>query len=284
MQENRSSHLPLVSIVIPCYNDAENIEKAVFSALNQTYPNIEVIVVDDGSNAETKLVLGKLAPKIKKLITQINQGQSIARNNAIKEAKGEFILNLDSDDYFENSFCEKAVNEFQKDPVVKLVTCKAQRFNKKGKIDVFTPRGGGLENFLFSNSALGSSMFKRSDWQDCGGYEEKLPILGFEDWEFYLNILKKGGYAFVLDEPLFYYQVREGSTTEKIRHFRQEKFKHIIFKHRDLYKENFDGLVTNLIDRLKIEEMEKIKNTKRIEFKLGKFLLRPLRFLKSMTN
>src|SRR5690606_16027598 len=130
---------------------------------------------------------------------------------------------------------------------------------------------GRLENFLFSNSALGSSMFKRSDWQDCGGYEEKLPILGFEDWELYVNILRSGGYAFVIDEPLFYYQIREGSTTEKIKNLKQDKLKHIILKHSDLYKDNFEALVTNLIDRVKIEEMEKIKNTKRIDFKLGRF-------------
>jgi glycosyltransferase involved in cell wall biosynthesis len=65
----------LVSIVIPCYNDAQYIEQAVNSALDQTYPNIEVIVVDDGSDIETKAVLKKLECKITKLITQENQGQ-----------------------------------------------------------------------------------------------------------------------------------------------------------------------------------------------------------------
>jgi glycosyltransferase involved in cell wall biosynthesis len=82
----------LISIVIPCYNDAEFIGQAVDSALNQTHLNKEIIVVDDGSNEETKIVLKSLKHKIDKLITQENLGQSTARNNGIKQANGSFIL------------------------------------------------------------------------------------------------------------------------------------------------------------------------------------------------
>jgi hypothetical protein len=194
-------------------------------------------------------------------------------------------LNLDSDDYFEPEFCKSAIQVFLENEEVKLVTCMARRFNKKnGSIDVFTPVGGELQNFLFANSALGSSMFKKTDWEVCGGYEEKLPILGFEDWEFYLNILKYGGYAYVIPEVLFHYQVRENSTTAKIKDFKLNKFKHIIFKHSELYKDNFEDLVSNLIHRVRAEEIEKVKNTKRLDFKLGKAFLRPLRFIKSLIS
>ena len=98
----------LTSIIIPCYNDAQYIEQSVLSAVNQTYPYIEVIVVDDGSNAETKKILKKLESKIFKLITQENYGQSKARNIGIEAANGDYILVLDSDDYIESTFCEKA--------------------------------------------------------------------------------------------------------------------------------------------------------------------------------
>lgn len=271
-----------VSIVIACYNDAHYIEKCVYSALNQTYTNTEVIVVDDGSNAETKAVLKKLKPKITKLITQENQGQSIARNNGIRIATGDYILNLDSDDFFEPTFCEKAVKKLQEDDAIKIVTCQANRFNVRGTIDVFVPMGGGLNNFLFSNSALGSSMFKRKDWALCGGYEEKLPILGFEDWEFYIQILKSGGYAYVINEVLFNYQSRVGSATYRIRHDRLKKYKLIIMKHRKLYIDNFDNLLDYLLSRIEREENEKIKNTQRLEFKIGKNVLHPLRWVKSI--
>jgi glycosyltransferase involved in cell wall biosynthesis len=282
MQEHNLRTKPLVSIVIACYNDADNIEKAVLSALNQTYSNKEVIIVDDGSNAETKSILKKMETKISKLITQENQGQSIARNNGIRAAKGHYILNHDSDDFFEVSFCEKAIEKFQEDDEIAIVTCQANRFNEAGLIDVFTPVGGTLNNFLFSNSALGSSMFKRKDWELSGGYEEKLPILGFEDWEFYIQILKFGGYAYVINEVLFNYQVRANSTTDRIRDFRLNKFKLIIKKHKELYIGNFEMLVEELFSRIEREEFEKIKNTQRMEFKIGKTILRPFRWIKSL--
>lgn len=276
-----TKNIPLISVIIACYNDVQYIEQAVISALNQTYPNKEVIIVDDGSDAATKAILKKLKPRITKLITQENQGQSIARNNGIREAKGEYVLNLDSDDFFELSFCEKAIKKFQEDKEIAIVTCQSIRFNKRGKIDVFIPRGGTIKDFLFSNSAMGSSMFKRKDWERCGGYEEKLPILGFEDWEFYIQILKQGGYTYVLDETLFNYQMRINSTTHRIRDLKQDKFKQIILKHKELYKDNFENLIENLLERIKREEAEKIKNTKRLDFLIGKRILQPLRWFKS---
>lgn len=270
----------LISIIIACYNDSDYIEKAVQSALNQTYANIEIIVVDDGSDVKTKMVLKELEPKLKALITQENQGQSVARNNAIKHAQGEYILNLDSDDFFEPTFCEKAVQKFQEDSAVKIVTCLANRFNTKGSIDIVTPRGGTIQNFLFANSALGSSMFKRQDWEQTGGYEEQLPILGFEDWEFYIQLLKHGGYAYVLNEVLFHYQVRENSTTDRIRDLKLDKLRHIIFKHQNLYKANFEDLVENLMERIRKESAEKVKHTKRLDFVIGNTLLKPFRWFK----
>jgi glycosyltransferase involved in cell wall biosynthesis len=284
MQENNDIKNPLLSIIIACYNDADFIEKAVFSALNQTYSNKEVIVVDDGSNEETKAVLKKLEPQITKLITQENQGQSVARNNGIREGRGEYVLNLDSDDFFESSFCEKAILKFHEDKEIAIVTCKANLFNATGKIDVFTPMGGAINDFLFANEALGSLMFKRKDWELCGGYEEKLPILGFEDWEFYIQILKVGGYAYVIEETLFNYQIRKNSTTDRIRDLKLDKFKCILLKHNELYKQNFEFLVENLFGKIKREQSEKIKNTKRIEFKIGKAILRPLRWIKALVE
>ena len=156
---------PLVSVVIPCYNDAQYIEQSVYSALNQTYTNIEVIVVDDGSNEETKEVLKKLEPKITKLITQKNKGQSSARNIGIKEAKGEYILVLDSDDFFEPTFCEKAIEILKKKNKAKIVTSYTNRIKNSHILDVFKPKGGLLDDFLFSNGAMGSCMFKKEDWK-----------------------------------------------------------------------------------------------------------------------
>lgn len=270
-----------VSIVIACYNDPD-IVIAVRSAWDQTYPNKEIIVVDDGSDAKTKHKIQSVIEFISILVTQENSGQSIARNNGIKRATGKYILNLDSDDFFEPTFCEKAVLKFKEDKEIKIVTCQAYRFNKEGNIDIFTPKGGPLKDFLYSNSALGSSMFKKEDWEQCGGYEEKLPILGIEDWEFYINILKEGGYAYahVIPEVLFHYQIRKNSTTDRIRKSRHDKFRQIIFKHKDLYSANFELTVDHFTERLNKLESDKHKIFNEADFKFGNILLKPFRFFK----
>ncbi|WP_369753184.1 glycosyltransferase [Flavobacterium sp. WC2409] len=272
---------PLLSIVIPCYNDAQYIEQSVLSALNQTYPCKEVIVVDDGSNAETKTILKKLQPKITKLITQENQGQSTARNNGISYAKGEYILNLDSDDFFEITFCEKAIHKFEEDEEIAIVTCNVNRFNKSGPIDIFYPDGGLINNFLLTNCAMGSAMFKKSDWQAASRYDENMRK-GFEDWEFYIRLVKKGKTAYVIPELLFNYRLKENSTTTKANKIKWELLEYIYIKHRELYITHFDLLIKHLLSKIDREEKEKIKNTERIEFRIGKAVLKPIRWIKAI--
>lgn len=271
----------LISIIIPCYNDAQYIEQSVLSALNQTYPHIEVIVVDDGSDTETKIVLKKLELKITKLITQVNQGQSTARNNGIKKATGKYIFVLDSDDFIEKSFCEKAFLIFENNPNVKLVSCQANLISENGKIVLFKPVGGTIKDFMYSNAALGTSMFKKQNWSDCGKYDEKM-TKGFEDWEFFIRLLKIGGTAEIIQEPLYNYRKRNNSTTTKANLIKYELLNYIYAKHRDLYISNYDSFVDNLLTRAKREEQDKTKNLNKIEYKLGYFLLKPLRFIKRL--
>lgn len=274
------TEIPKISIVIACYNDPYVVE-AVESAYLQSYPNKEIIVIDDGSKEEIKEALRSLKNQISILIEQENSGQSIARNNGIKRATGKYVLNLDSDDFFEDSFCEKAVRTFEEEEKVKIVTCNARRFNEKGTIDIFIPRGGEIGNFLYSNAALGSSMFRKSSWEKSGGYEEKLPILGIEDWEFYIQILKDGGYAYVIPEVLFHYRVRPNSTTSRIRNSRHEKFKHIIIKHQQLYGDtNFGSTIDHLIAQINKLQLEKEKVFNTADFRIGRTLLQPLRIFK----
>lgn len=271
----------LVSIIVPCYNDAQYIEESVLSALNQTYPYKEVIVVDDGSDVVTKAVLKKLEPTITKLITQENQGQSTARNIGIREAKGEYILVLDSDDYFEPSFCKKAISIFLENKDAKIVTCFANRIYENNYTAVFKPQGGQLENFLLNNCAMGSAMFKKNDWQKKNGYDEAMRK-GFEDWEFYIRLLKGGGFTYVIPETLFNYRLRLDSTTSKANKIKYELLQYIYIKHQDLYKENFELFITHLIETIAREEKEKTKNLSRIEFKIGKKVLQPLRYFKRL--
>jgi hypothetical protein len=277
-----NSEKPLVSIIITCYNDADYVEEAISSAVEQSYENKEVIVVDDGSGEKTKLILRKNENKINRLIFQENKGLSAARNTGIRASRGKYIVVLDGDDYFEPTFCEKAI-EFVRSSrrQAKIVTCQARRFNREGTIDVFTPAGGGLENFLFQNSAVGNALFAKEDWKKVGGYDEKMDQ-GYEDWEFYLRLLIQGGEAVVVPEPLFNYRQKHDSMRIRANKIRYELWEYIFFKHEKLYRENFAPLVLHFIRKLKEEEREKIKNRNRLEFKIGKNLLAPVRVMKSI--
>lgn len=271
---------PLVSIVIPCYNDADFIERAVNSALNQTYCSKEIIVVDDGSDEKTKAVLKSIEPKIDLLIVQENQGQSNARNNGINTAHGDLIIVLDSDDYFEPTFTERAVEIISNRDDVKIATCWARRITENDNlIDIFKPGGGELNSFILENGSFGSCMFRKSDWEKVGGYDE-LMKQGFEDWEFYIRLIESGGEAYVIPEVLFNYRIRKNSTTARANKIKYNLRHFILNKHQNLYKEHHLAYADYLLKMIEREEFEKLKNLERLEYRIGFTLLRPLRWLK----
>lgn len=270
-----------VSIIIPCFNDHDFVEKSVNSAIAQTYPDKEVIVVDDGSNYKTKTVLKKLESKIDLLITQDNLGVSAARNNGIKNSTGKYVLNLDSDDYFEAEFCEKGVGEFQKDSSIEIVTCFANWFKNDKEFKLFKPRGGGLNNILFNNVAMGSSMFLKRRWQEVGGYDEKM-VDGYEDWEFYIRLLKNGGRAKVIPETLFNYRNKIKSRNDKANSLKYELRQYIYLKHSELYKDNFESLINHMMDMMKKEELDKQNSLDSLEHRIGEGILWPFRKIKNL--
>src|SRR5688572_7471549 len=97
MKKTESSTSPLVSVIIPCYNHALYLREAIGSVEQQTYTHTEIIVVDDGSTDETKLVVSSF-PSVK-YIHQHNSGLSAARNKGIEEASGQYLVFLDADDW-----------------------------------------------------------------------------------------------------------------------------------------------------------------------------------------
>lgn len=270
----------LISIIITCYNDFEYIEESVNSAINQTYQNKEIILVDDGSEERTKSILKKIENKVTRIIYQSNQGVSVARNIGVYAAKGEFIMILDGDDYFMPSFCQKAVEIFDKENDVVNVTCNARWFWDDLDYQIYEPVGGSVVNFLKSNSSIGNSLFRKQKFLEVGGYDEKM-IHGYEDWEFFIRLHEKGGVTHVLPEILFNYRKKRISRSTKSYNYKYELLEYIYLKHSNLYINNFKVFVKDQLAKRKWEEREKIKNTKRIDFLLGKNILQPFRFLKS---
>ncbi|MDE1507153.1 glycosyltransferase family 2 protein [Ligilactobacillus salivarius] len=93
-----------VSIILPVYNAADTVEKTIISVLNQTLKDIELIIIDDGSNIETKNVIRSFRDRRIKLIEQENSGVSNARNSGIRSAKGNYLFFIDSDDWIEKNY------------------------------------------------------------------------------------------------------------------------------------------------------------------------------------
>ncbi|WP_416448158.1 glycosyltransferase family 2 protein [Leeuwenhoekiella sp. A2] len=271
--------MSFVSIIIPCYNDAIYVRRAVLSAKNQTYKDKEIIVVDDGSNSPTKEVLRNLSQSIDKLIVQENKGLSAARNAGIKASQGDLIVVLDSDDFFAPEFCQKAVY-IKKNLDYKIITCYANLFDSSGVLSLYKPRGGTIKNFLFSNSAIGNSLFSKEDWEKIGGYDENM-TKGFEDWEFYIRLLKDSGEAYVIKEPLFNYRQKKTSMRKEANAIKYELWRYIFLKHNKLYIEYYNEFVNFFLEKIQQEEAEKIKNLERKEFLIGQALLKPIRYLKS---
>lgn len=268
-----------LSIVIPCYNDPLYIKKSIDSAISQSYSNKEVIVVDDGSNSETKEVIRCFKSKIDIIISQENKGLSAARNVGIQEATGEYIIVQDSDDYFETTFAEKAIKIIRSNEECKIVTCEARRFSQAGTIDIFTPVGGNLEKFLFQNSAIGNALFRKDDFLKIDGYDEDM-TLGFEDWEFYIRLLELGGYAHVIKEPLFNYRQKNISMRKEANQIQFEIWEYIFKKNRHLYIDSFDKFIENYTKTLRKERNQFLKLKHSKEYFLGSLLLKPLRYLK----
>ncbi len=200
----------LVSIIIPCYNQAQYLEESVQSAVDQTYPDIEVIIVNDGSSDNTQEVaedLQKIYPNLIRIIQQKNQGLSEARNNGIRESLGDYILPLDSDDKIAKSMVSKSIKALVHNNA-DIISTDAQCFGKETyKI---TPIEFPECNLLYANCWVVCSLYRRNVWVETGGYKKNMEG-GYEDWEFWINAYKHGFKFQRYPEILFHYRTKEKS-------------------------------------------------------------------------
>lgn len=158
---------PKVSIIIASYNTDKYIVECVNSALGQDYENIEVIVVNDGSTDTTEELLSELAHNNAKLkiLTQKNQGQSVARNNGLTLATGEFVIFLDSDDAIDNSLiskCISALNATKSD----IVFFNGESFYDSADDELtagFAPKY--IRNTRLCEEAMDSHTFFKRSWK-----------------------------------------------------------------------------------------------------------------------
>jgi glycosyltransferase involved in cell wall biosynthesis len=194
---------PRVSVILPTYNRAWIIEEAVASVLSQTFPDFELIVVDDGSTDDTRARLERYGRRIRYLY-QGNQGVSAARNIGVQHATGELIALLDSDDLWESGKLTRQVAFFEARPEARICQTdeiwirRGRRVNPKQRHRkpsgwIFEP---SLALCLVSPSAV---MMRRELIEKMGGFDELLPAC--EDYDLWLRISLRCP-IHLLDEPL----------------------------------------------------------------------------------
>jgi len=244
------SHPPLVSIIIPCYNQGDTLPLTLDSVLQQSYLDWECIIMDDGSSDNSNIIAQKYTEKDKRFhyYYQNNQGLAQTRNNAIKKSHGEFILPLDSDDLIHKDYIRIAIEEFKKREKVKIVYCKAEYFGAKTgewKLPEFT-----WKSFLVSNCIFCSALYRRNDYNQTNGYNPNMKY-GYEDWDFWLSLLESGGEVYRIPQILFYYRRKKesmskdmGKDTLKI----QEAHQTILRNHPALYHFHYVDLYNQYQD------------------------------------
>lgn len=201
---------PLVSVVVTCFDtDPEQLTEAVASARAQTYPHVELVVVDDGSSrADTRQLLEALHADGVRIVRQDNRGVSAARNLGMRAAAGDLLLPLDGDDVLDPAYLAATVPVLSGDPTVAIVSTRAAYFGERsGLMDLPDP---SLPWMVAENSVHNTSLFRRADFDRLGGYDESLTT-GFEDHEWWVRLLLDGGTATVLDDVLFHYRIQASS-------------------------------------------------------------------------
>ncbi|MDE1170991.1 MAG: glycosyltransferase [Verrucomicrobium sp.] len=223
--------MPLVSVIIANYNHAPYLDRAIRSLLDQTWPHMEVIVVDDNSTDATPEILRKYEgePRVR-VLCQENQGLARTRNNGIAIARGEYIGFLDADDYFAPEKIEKQVLVLQNNPEYDWVYCDMQQVHPDGSffddysIGKARPivRGDILPSLLIGGYFPPHvALVRRSLLEEVGVFTPDLD--GHADYDLWMRAAARGKQVYYLDERLAYYTRQPGSMSTDWDHMSETR-------------------------------------------------------------
>lgn len=280
-----SENQAIVSVIIPCFNQGQFLEECIDSIKKSTYTNIEIIIVDDGSTDEESINIFRTFPfENCQLLQQVNQGPSIARNTAINQSSGKYILPLDADDKIGIDYIQQAVQILESRAEIGIVYCDAEFFGlKEGK---WILPDFDKDKILTENLIFNCAMFRKSDFNMTVGYNPNMKA-GWEDWDFWLSILELKRKVYKISSVQFYYRIRSLSrerslTPEKVEELRKQ----IVANHVELYSTSFPNPISIYFEKEGYkaykDSFENIKYG--IDYRIGKALLFPLRFLKKIAK
>jgi glycosyltransferase involved in cell wall biosynthesis len=224
--------MPAVSFVIPCYNGGATLPRTIASIQAQTFTDLEIIVVDDGStDAQTTQYLDHLPTGIR-LIRQKNSGLPAARNAGFRGSQGRYVVPLDCDDFVAPVFLERLLVALDLNKDAAFAFSHIQIF---GERDGLLARSYNFFEQLFTNQLPYCLLLPKRIWEEVGGYDEKMRQ-GYEDWEFNIRLGKCGYFGVSVPEPLFHYSVSSaGMLKSTSARMHAQLWGYIQNKHPDLY-------------------------------------------------
>lgn len=217
-----SPSLPKVSVVVASYNAAEFLVEALESVLVQSVPDLELIVVDDGSTDATQSLAARFVPDPRvRWVRQANRGQASAKNRGISLARAPIIGFCDADDVWHPRKLEWQLPQFER-PEVGVVYSREQRFidGPDGRAHVRgsdeRPHRGRVTEALFIENFVpfGTALVRRACLEECGGFNEKYRM-GI-DWDLWLRISLHHEFEFV-DKITYFYRVWSGQMSSNWR-------------------------------------------------------------------
>jgi len=233
---------PLVSIIIPCYNSEKYIADALHSCFTQTYKNIEIIIVDDGSTDNTKKVLKQFVKKYSniKVLTQTNQGAPAARNLAFKHTKGDYVQYLDADDILHERKIETQIDRLRDEKDSTLIFCRSKIFTNdiNQSIDYDSPIAkdyGNPKQFLIDLWCNTNSIYPHA-WltprpliEQSEGWDET--ILKNQDGIFFAKLIASASQILFEEQAWVYYRVENENSISRKKSHKYEKSRLESYKH-----------------------------------------------------
>lgn len=212
---------PLVSIVIPYYRMSSYVQDTLDSVLAQTHPELEIVIVDDGSfELKDRIIAGLSGRHNVRVAVQPNSGLGAARNFGIKLSRGRYVGLLDADNLYEPRFVERAVEVLETDPEISYVSSWSRFIDEHGlplggPAAGYQPLGNFSELLKRENVAGDAAALVRRSIFDRG-YWFSEELTSYEDWDFYYRLHAAGIFGHCIPERLMRYRVREGSMVREV--------------------------------------------------------------------
>lgn len=234
---------PRVSVVVPCYNLGPYLAEAVDSVLAQSFTDVDILIVDDGStDPETRTILDSFERPKTRVLRIENRGLPGAKNVGIRETSGELLCMLDADDLLEPQMLARSVAALDADPSIAFASHWLRTFGEEA--GEWTPTSCDFPALLDMNTVNGSALVRRSALEAVGGFDETF-LDGCEDWELWIAMVARGFRGVIIPEFLFRYRRRAGSMSQMMMEggTHPALYRRLAAKHAESYRAHLEPLL-----------------------------------------